>query len=230
MLWAGYWDRSTLSDIPSCLRWLQMSELELGVCMCKIMAVSLLVLASVGDDGSRQQTLWQKRRNGDDLTVAPELQLLNESIKKTFTHRDDSDSTKSVGRVFKEDQSGPADGEQLLPEKIRKERTCRLGSASLGAVISGEPCSAPQRTDFLQSAKAREFIKHKRSGCLTDWREGSFHTPTNTSYSTKSFSSRIEKIPSGLWRRIWGLSPRERASVSQMADLMGAMDFPHSSL
>lgn len=51
------------------------------------------------------------------------------------------------------------------------------------------PRGAPQRMDFLQSAKAREFIKHKSSGCLTDWRESSFHTPTNTSYSTKRFVS-----------------------------------------
>lgn len=88
-----------------------------GVFMCKIMAVSLLVLASVGDDGSRQQTLWQRRRNGEDLTVAPEPRLLKQFIKKMFTQHDDSDSTKSVGRIFKEDQSGPAAfGEQLLPE------------------------------------------------------------------------------------------------------------------
>lgn len=90
----------------------------------------------------------RKRRNGDDLTVAPELQLLNESIKKTFTHRNDSDGTKSVGRLFKEDPKwfsrwGAAFYlELLVAGRIWKERTCHFGSASLGAVISGEPCSA----------------------------------------------------------------------------------------
>lgn len=105
-----------------------------------------------GNDGSRQQTSRQKGRNGDDLPVAAGLQLLNESTKKTFTHRNHSDATKSEGRVFKEDQSAPADGKQLfffffLPGASgsgsgKEKKTCRFGSASLGAVISGEPCGA----------------------------------------------------------------------------------------
>lgn len=70
----------------------------------------------------------------------------------------------------------------------------RKTGATLRAVISGEACgpyalpggraALPERTHFLSGAKAREFIKRKSSGCLTDWRERSFHTLANTSYST----------------------------------------------
>lgn len=51
--------------------------------------------------------------------VAPELQLLNESIKKMLICINDSNSTKT-GTIFKEEKSDPADGGEVrpLPQRV----------------------------------------------------------------------------------------------------------------
>lgn len=90
------------------------------------------------------------------------------------------------------------------------------GEACGPHALPGGRAALPEQTDFLSSAKAREFIKHERSGCLTGWRERSFHTPANTSDSTSRF------VPAKAPSRLWGVSPRERAPVSQLAGPVGA--------
>lgn len=83
--------------------------------------------------------------------------------------------------------------------------------------------------DFLSGAKGREFIKHKTYGCLTDWKGGSFHTYRHTLYWTKRvfFPPKKGEICFLVFGYCtWGPSSWKRASISQMAELMWAVDFP----
>lgn len=121
-------------------------------------------------------------------------------------HQGKPSSSQRSGTVLKEEESDPADGDEVrlslsrrgfhaaftfratdvrewrrrsrqragadLERKNASLRTC--GEACGPHALPGGRAALPEQTDFLSSAKAGEFIKRERSGCLTDWRERSF--------------------------------------------------------
>ena len=218
-------------------RCLQMSELKLGVCMCKIMSDCFGFCRGWRQPPTNIMTEkknWRWPHSSSRAAAAKPIHKENVYPPPRFRHYKEWDVFSKRTKVVQ--QMGSSFYLKLLEADLERKnvslRKCESRRSHQRWTVRRSPAAwrLPGGRTSFRVQRPESLLSTKAPGV---WQTGgkarSTHPQTHHT-KPKDFFLETKKSLSGLWRRTWALSPQERASVSQMAEPMGATDFPHSSL